>query len=182
MFFLDYLILILVFCVFVLRLYFLKISKKNEKNILENDGKEYGVKNTKAITIVHIMFYLFCLFEAAIKGVKFDIVGLIGVVLLVFAFFMLYYIVNYLLKDIWTVKLMIAKNHKYNSHFLFRTIKHPNYYLNIFPELIGLSMLCHAAISFIVLSPIYLLIMYIRIKEEDDLIKNVIIPNGIKEF
>ncbi|WP_033916816.1 isoprenylcysteine carboxyl methyltransferase family protein [Campylobacter sputorum] len=178
----DYLIFILVFCVFVLRLYFLKISKKNEKNILKNGGKEYGVNNTKVITIVHVMFYLFCLFEAIVREVKFDMVSCIGLGLLMFAFFMLYYIVNYLLKDIWTVKLMIAKNHKYNPHFLFRIIKHPNYYLNIFPELVGLSMLCHASVSFIILAPIYLIIMYIRIKEEDNLIKNVIIPNGIKEF
>lgn len=174
----DYIVYILFIFIFALRLFFLKISKKNESEILKSGGKEYGVKNTKILTILHVLFYLSCISEAVIFGAKFDLFGIIGIALLIFAFAMLYYIVNCLLKGIWTVKLMVANNHKYNPHWLFKTIKHPNYYLNIFPELIGLAMLCHAKFTFIFIMPFYLFIIFKRVKEEDKILKDIIIPNG----
>ena len=50
---------LIVLAIFVFRLVFLKISIKNEKAILANGGQEFGVQNTKYITILHILFYLF---------------------------------------------------------------------------------------------------------------------------
>ena len=49
---------LIVLAVFVFRLVFLKISMKNEKAILANGGREYGVQNTKYITILHILALL----------------------------------------------------------------------------------------------------------------------------
>lgn len=174
----EYLSAILVVLIFVLRLFFLKISKKNEKAIIQNGGREYGVKNTKALTIVHIVFYITCLTDAIIIKPKFEMISIVGISLLVFAFLMLYYIVNYLLKDIWTVKLMVANNHKYNPHLLFKIVKHPNYYLNIIPELIGLAMICYSKTAIMFVMPVYLVILFIRIKQEDKILKEIIIPNS----
>ncbi|CAD7289717.1 hypothetical protein LMG7974_01795 [Campylobacter majalis] len=171
-------IYILVAVIFALRLVFLKISKQNEAMILQNGGVEHGVKNTKMLTIAHIAFYFSCLTEAVVKTSVFDTTSAVGLGLIVFAFLMLYYIVNHLLRGIWTVKLMVANNHKYNPHWLFRYVKHPNYYLNIIPELIGLALLCHAKISFMILMPIYLIVLFIRIKQEDKVLKEIIIPNS----
>ena len=50
-----YSIYIIVLFVFAIRLAFLKISKKNEKNILANGGVEYGAVNSKRMTILHII-------------------------------------------------------------------------------------------------------------------------------
>ncbi len=94
--------------------------------------------------------------------------------------FMLY-VVTQLLGEIWTVKLMLVKNHKFVDHWLFRYVKHPNYFLNIVPELIGLALLCHSLISFCILFPLYAVVLYNRIKEEEKLLKEVIIPNGIAQ-
>lgn len=174
----QYLIYILVVAIFILRLFFLKISKKNESDIIKNGGKEYGIKNSKALTIAHIVFYISCLTEAVVNKTQFSTISAVGLSLIVFAFFMLYYIVNHLLKGIWTIKLMVAKDHKYNPHWLFKTIKHPNYYLNIIPELIGLAMLCGAKIAFVIVMPIYLVILFIRIRQEDAILKEIIIPNS----
>ncbi|AII15194.1 isoprenylcysteine carboxyl methyltransferase family protein [Campylobacter iguaniorum] len=140
----DFTVLNLLLAIFALRLCFLRISKRNEKAILLGGGAEYDAKNTRFLTIIHVIFYFSCFAEAILKGVKFDFISSVGTFLVIFAFAMLYFIVNHLLKGIWTVKLMIAKNHKYNPYWLFRYIKHPNYYLNIFPELIGLALLSHA--------------------------------------
>ncbi|MBY5035637.1 isoprenylcysteine carboxyl methyltransferase family protein [Streptococcus gallolyticus] len=170
-------IAILVGALFLLRLFFLKISIRNEKQILADGGEEFGVANTKLLTLAHILFYVACLMEASIKQVSFDTVSAFGLILLVFAMVMLYWVVQ-LLGSIWTVKLMLVKNHRFINHWLFRTIKHPNYFLNILPELIGLALLCHASYSFILLFPLYAFILYKRIKEENKLLKEVIIPNS----
>lgn len=174
-----YLASIIVFAVFVIRLYFLKISIKNEKKILEDGGMEYGKENTKRITILHILFYLFCFIESLVKKRPFDTTSIIGLGLIIFSLFMLYTVTR-LLKDIWTVKLMILKNHKYVDHWLFRNVKHPNYYLNIMPELIGIALLCHSLYTAIIILPLYVYVMYVRIKEEEKLLKEIIIPNGIR--
>ena len=163
---------LIVLAVFIFRLVFLKISMKNEKAILANGGREYGVQNTKYITILHILFYLSCFAEATIRQVRFDALSAIGFGLLLFSMFMLY-VVTQLLGEIW--------NHKFVDHWLFRYVKHPNYFLNIVPELIGLALLCHALISFCILFPLYAVVLYNRIKEEEKLLKEVIIPNGIAQ-
>lgn len=171
---------LIVLVVFIFRLVFLKRSIKNEKAILANGGREYGVQNTKYITILHILFYLSCFAEATIRQVHFDTLGVMGLGLLIFAMFMLY-VVTKLLGAIWTVKLMLVKNHQFVDHWLFRYVKHPNYFLNIIPELIGLALLCHALLSFCILFPFYIIVLYNRIKEEEQLLREVIIPNGIVE-
>lgn len=157
---------------------FLKISIKNEKRILKNGGSEFGVQNTKLLTIVHILFYLSCLVEAVVRHTKFDTLSSLGLIFLLFSMGMLFWVTR-LLGDIWTVKLMLVKDHRFVDHWLFRVVKHPNYFLNIIPELIGLALLCHATYSFLILFPVYMVILYRRrIHEENNLLKTVIIPNG----
>lgn len=176
----NYSVILIVVAIFILRLFFLKISKQNEKNILENGGKEYGVANSKRLTILHIAFYLFSVIEAVVRKTTLDTISLVGLGLMVFSMIMLTVVVR-LLKDIWTVKLMLLSNHKYNPHWLFKVVKHPNYFLNIAPELIGLVLLCHAWYTLAVVAPFYMYTMYVRIKEEEKLLREVIIPNGVLE-
>ncbi|MDO5095850.1 MAG: isoprenylcysteine carboxyl methyltransferase family protein [Peptostreptococcaceae bacterium] len=176
----TFLIYGIVAAIFIIRLLFLKISKQNEKTILENGGREYGAENSKRLTILHILFYLSCVIEAILRKSSFDTVSLIGLGLILFSMCMLYTVVN-LLRGIWTVKLMIVKNHKFNNHWLFRTIKHPNYFLNIAPELLGLTLLCHAWTSAILILPLYTYVLFVRIREEERLIQEIILPNGIQE-
>lgn len=83
------------------------------------------------------------------------------------------YMVSRLLSPIWTVKLMVAKNHQYVDHWLFRNIKHPNYFLNILPELGGIILVCQAWYTALLLLPIYAIIMYIRIIEENKIIERL---------
>ncbi|MGT2950589.1 isoprenylcysteine carboxyl methyltransferase family protein [Streptococcus cuniculi] len=167
----------IVVAVFLLRLWFLKISVQHERMILKNGGREYGVKNTKYLTLLHILFYVFCVVEALIRHTSMDARGVVGALCILFSMCMLY-LVQSILGDIWTVKLMIAKNHTYNDHILFRLVKHPNYYLNIVPELVGLTLLCHAWLTALILGPFYAVVLWRRIREEEDLLEKVIIPNS----
>lgn len=161
---------------FLIRLIFLNISKKHEKAIIANGGKEYGIITTKWLTVVHILFYAACVWEAFYNNVQFDLLSAVGLALLIFSMCMLCVVVR-LLGNIWTIKLMLVKNHQFNNHWLFRTVKHPNYFLNIVPELIGVSLLCHAFYSAVFILPVYAYILFRRIREENYLLKEVIIPN-----
>ena len=167
----------LILCTFFLRLLFLKHSIANEKRIRSKGGQEFGVENTKRLTLAHIVFYVGCLLEALIGQTSFDTISLVGLVLLLFSMLVLVYVIR-LLGEIWTVKLMLLPHHQFVDHVLFRTVKHPNYFLNILPELIGLALLSHAAVTFILVFPVYMLILYRRIVEENRLLEEVIIPNG----
>ncbi|MGT2844592.1 isoprenylcysteine carboxyl methyltransferase family protein [Streptococcus hongkongensis] len=162
---------------FLIRLYFLKISIANEKRIKAEGGREFGVKNSQFITLLHILIYFFASLEAYLKMVTFDAISFLGLVLLIVSVFVLYKVTQ-LLTGIWTVKLMIVKNHRYVDHWLFRYVKHPNYFLNICPELIGIALLCHAQITAMLLFPCYAITLTVRIIEENRLIEEVIKPNG----
>ncbi|WP_156009230.1 isoprenylcysteine carboxyl methyltransferase family protein [Streptococcus ruminantium] len=172
-------VIVIMLVMFGIRLAFLKLSIQNEKRILANGGKEYGVSNTKLITLLHILFYLMCIVEAIVYKVQLDSVGYLGLALMLFSLLVLW-VVTRLLGEIWTVKLMLLKEHKFVDHWLFRVVKHPNYFLNIAPELLGILLLCHAKFAALIL-PFYAYAIYKRICEENWLLKEIIIPNGIKE-
>ena len=106
--------------VFVIRLLFLKVSNKNEKAILENGGSEYGVKNSKMITILHIIFYVGSLAEAFVRKIRFDEISVIGII----------------------------------------------------------ALICHSQYVSIVVMPLYAIVLYIRIKQENEVIRDIIKPNG----
>lgn len=65
-------VLAIILVTFFIRLIFLKRSIENEKRILSNGGKEFGVENTKRLTMAHIVFYLSCLVEAMVHKTMFD--------------------------------------------------------------------------------------------------------------
>lgn len=152
-------VLAIILVTFLIRLIFLKRSIENEKRILSNGGQEFGVENTKRLTLAHIIFYLSCFVEAMVHKTNFDGMSMVGLVLLIFSMLMLMLVIH-LLGDIWTVKLMLVNNHKFVDHFLFRTVKHPNYFLNILPELVGLALVSHAYVTFIFIFPVYAVILY----------------------
>ena len=122
------------------------------------------------MAIVHVLIYFCALGEFYYLDRSVNLLTFIGIGLVVFSMYMLY-MVSRLLSPIWTVKLMVAKNHQYVDHWLFRNIKHPNYFLNIVPELVGIILVCQAWYTALLLLPIYAIIMYIRIIEENKIIE-----------
>ncbi|NRE45613.1 hypothetical protein DBN63_15790, partial [Enterococcus faecalis] len=125
------------------RIRVLLISKRNEQELLESGGKEYGKIVSKLLAILHTLFYFCALFEGIYKKVQFDSIGLIGTIIIGLSFFILIRVIQTLGKY-WTVKLIFADKHTLNTNWLFKHIKHPNYFLNIIPELIGVTLVFHA--------------------------------------
>ncbi len=71
------------------------------------------------------------------------------------------------LRGVWTIKLLLAREHPLNRSWLFRTIRHPNYFLNIAPELIGLVLLCKAWVTAAIILPFYAVSLAVRIVQEE---------------
>lgn len=159
-------VLILLTLFFVLRLFTLFISIANEVRLKKEGAIQYGKVNSMVLTLLHILFYLGAGYEAWMKNVVPDLTGYIGIALFAFSYLMLLYVI-YQLRKVWTVKLYIAKDHEVNRSFLFRYVKHPNYFLNIIPELTGIGLLCHAWLTMAILLPLYFLSLSVRIRQEE---------------
>jgi isoprenylcysteine carboxyl methyltransferase (ICMT) family protein YpbQ len=155
------------------RLLTVYISAKNEKRLKKIGAIEFGKKNSQWLIIAHFSYYLCCFVEGYVKGAFFkDGLTFIGVVIFVCAILVLFYVI-YSIKHIWTVKLLVAPKayHTINRNFLFKYVKHPNYFLNIIPELIGLSFIFHSWYSLFIGMPVYLVPLIIRIQQEEKVMK-----------
>lgn len=151
---------------FAVRLVSLFISIRNEKRILSQGGRQYGEINSKYLTIMHIAIYFFSFLETLVSTPSFNIVSIIGLSLLIFGYTFLFIVIKQL-GPIWTLKLYILKDHKIVTSKLFKTVKHPNYYLSITPELIGVILLTQSYFTALLLIP-YGLLLYTRIRQEED--------------
>jgi len=163
-------ILILYVVFFALRLRTLVISIQNEKRLKSNQAVEFGKRNSFVLAALHILFYLTAIVESWRRGAHFDSISVIGIVLFVFAYVILCWVIIQL-RDIWTLKIYVAKDHKINKSFLFKYFRHPNYLLNIIPELIGIGLLCHAWYAMMVLLPLYAISLIVRIVQEEKVMK-----------
>ncbi|MDY3090195.1 MAG: isoprenylcysteine carboxyl methyltransferase family protein [Porphyromonas sp.] len=157
---------------FALRLVSLSFSIRNEKRLLRLGAKQYGKLNSLLLTLAHIAYYFGALYEAYVRDVSFDSLSALGLGIMLFAYGVLFYVI-YKLRDIWTVKLYIAPQQRLERSFLFRTVRHPNYFLNIMPELIGVALLCHAWITLIIGYPLYLCLLFIRIRQEEEAMREL---------
>ncbi|OJG53942.1 hypothetical protein RV06_GL000561 [Enterococcus haemoperoxidus] len=163
---------VLFFVIALFRMGVLFISKRHEKKLLETGAMEYGKKVSKQLVILHTLFYFCSFFEGIITSVKIDIISYIGLFLLIVSFIVLIVVVKSL-GEYWTVKLIFAGNHVLNTSWVFKYIKHPNYFLNIVPELIGITLLFHAWLTIMVFIVPYSICLYLRIKEENELLASL---------
>lgn len=157
---------------FALRLVSLSYSIRNEKSLLQKGAVQYGKLNSLFLTLAHIAYYFSALYESYSSGAEFNFISAWGVVVMGFAYIMLFYVI-YKLRDIWTVKLYIVPNQRIEKSFFFRKVRHPNYYLNIIPELIGLALLCNAWYTLAFGLPAYLCFLAIRIRQEEKAMKHL---------
>ena len=158
--------------IFATRLVSLAISVRNEKRLIAAGAKQFGEKNSKLLATAHIIYYFSALAEAYICGTVFDGISAAGTAIAVFALAMLFYVIR-ALGEIWTLKIYIHPQHQINRSWLFRHVRHPNYFLNIIPELIGVGLLCHAWTTMIVGLPAYLMVLGVRIRQEHEAMRHL---------
>lgn len=157
---------------FVVRLLFLGVSIRNEKHLIANGAQQVGEKTSKILAVAHIAYYFAALISAYYTQISFNWISGLGAVVVTLSLLVLWYIIREL-GEIWTVKVYIAKSHKINRSWLFSTFKHPNYFLNIIPELIGVALLCQAWYVLLFGLPIYGVILMMRIRQEEDAMRHL---------
>jgi len=168
--FVDYTILVLFFLASATRIISLLKSIANERLLKKKKAVEYGTGNSKLLLLCHSIFYLSCLAEAIVLKKHVNNLSFFGLGLFIFSMCMLW-IVIYNLRGIWTVKLIIAPEQTINKSFLFKYFRHPNYFLNIIPELISIAFICQAWYTLLIGMPLYLIPLAIRIVQEEKVMK-----------
>ena len=153
-----------------IRLVSLVVSVANEKKLKKKKAVEYGKKNSKLLLLCHTLFYVFCLVESILLKKQGNGVSFFGLGLFIFSMVMLW-IVILSLKDIWTVKLIIAPGQRIIKTFPFKYFRHPNYFLNIIPELVSIALICQARFTLLIGLPLYLIPLGIRIFQEEKVMK-----------
>ncbi|GAA4323982.1 hypothetical protein GCM10023149_25300 [Mucilaginibacter gynuensis] len=124
------------------------------------------------LLLLHVAYYMVCFMEGDIAIVPADVTSCIGLTAYTFSILMLYYVI-FQIGHLWTVKLLVAPRpyHVINKSFLFRYVKHPNYYLNIIPELCGLALIFHSWYTLCIGLPVYLIPLIIRIRQEEQVMR-----------
>jgi isoprenylcysteine carboxyl methyltransferase (ICMT) family protein YpbQ len=158
-------------CIFLIRLVSLLKSIKNERTLKREGAIEYGKRNSLVLTLAHILFYALSLSEAIYFNHVVNYYTLIGIAVFVFSMIVLW-IVIFSLGDVWTVKLIIAPNHTINKSFIFKYFRHPNYFLNIIPELIGVALICQSWYTLFIGLPLYFIPLFIRITQEEKIMRS----------
>ncbi|MGK6324761.1 isoprenylcysteine carboxylmethyltransferase family protein [Sphingomonas sp. DT-51] len=163
-------LLVFIVVAFAYRFWMLGVSIRNEKALKAAGAVEHGSANSRLLAGAHVLFYLAASAEGLVRSMPFDAVSAVGLALYLFGAVMLL-VVSRLLGRFWTVKLIIARDHRLVVHPLFRRVRHPNYYLNILPELIGFAVTLHAFVALVVGLAVYLVPLVVRIREEEQVMK-----------
>ena len=150
----------------VLRLASIFVSKRNEARLRAAGAREYGAGNTRLLTLFHVAFYVCAFVEAWWRGSRIDAWTWLGLALYAFAMFVLLHVIRDL-GNLWTVKVFIAPGHVLRQSWLFRAVRHPNYYLNVIPELVGVALVSKAWFVLLLLFPCYLAVLLRRINIEE---------------
>ena len=149
------------------------VSRRHVARLRAGGAVEHGALNSRILAGTHGLFYLAAFADGLYRGPDLDTISALGVAILLCSLAMLVWIVR-ILGPVWTVKIMIAPDHSVNRHALFRHIRHPNYFLNILPELVGYAMVFHAWWTLLVGLPIYLVILAVRIVQEERAMKGLL--------
>ena len=152
------------------RLATLAVSIRNEARMKAEGAHEYGARTTRTLAAEHVAFYLAAIAEGLLGQSGFDTATLAGLCLYAFAIAALFWVIA-VLGRFWTVKLILATDHALVTNRVFRGLRHPNYFLNIIPELVGLALVMHAWITLAVGLPVYLVVLAIRIRQEEDIMR-----------
>jgi isoprenylcysteine carboxyl methyltransferase (ICMT) family protein YpbQ len=160
--------IIVVFAVyaFVLRGISLGISFRNERRLRREGAVEFGRSGTVLLTAVGVVYAVSAVVEGALRKVQFESLTVWGIAIHTFSMIALFYVI-YQLREVWTIKVLIARGHRLVDTWLFRKVRHPNYFLNLIPEYVGLTLVFRAWVTGVVLFPLLLLAIGIRIVQEE---------------
>ena len=155
----------------LLRLASLAVSIRNEKALKADGAIEYEANHSRLLAISFTLFYTVTLIEALWRSSQLTRWSMVGIALYIIALGVLLLVWRELGR-LWTVKLIISPNHVLNQGRLYQWVRHPNYFLNVIPELIGLALMMGAWLVLLTGLPLFLIILGIRIIQEERIMKH----------
>jgi isoprenylcysteine carboxyl methyltransferase (ICMT) family protein YpbQ len=155
-----------------LRVGSLLLSRHNEEQLRARGAVEYGAETSRLLAILHAAVYLGCAAEGVTRGAQLDFIAQVGIGVYAFSLLALG-LVLWSLGRVWTVRLLFLPDHPLDRGWLFRLIRHPNYFLNILPELIALIVIFDAWATLAVVFPAYVVTLAIRILEEERALRSL---------
>jgi isoprenylcysteine carboxyl methyltransferase (ICMT) family protein YpbQ len=155
---------------FLFRIATVILSIRNQRTLTNAGAVEFGARNSNILALAHVLFFLSATVEAALHPPLFDTISIIGLVLYGISVISILLVIR-LLGRLWTVRLLIAPDHSLVRHPLFRIVRHPNYYLNILPELAGFALVLHAYRTLLIGLPLYLIPLVTRMHQEETVMR-----------
>ncbi|MGG2028136.1 isoprenylcysteine carboxylmethyltransferase family protein [Gottfriedia sp. S16(2024)] len=143
----------------------LSIAKKNEKKLKMRGALEFGQEHYKFFIILHSMFFISILIENYF--IQYIEIGFLTFLLIVFVILQLARVwVISTLGERWNTKIIILPNEKLVKRGLYKYIKHPNYII-VTIELLVIPIMFHAYITTVIFSVCNLILLKVRIREEN---------------
>ncbi|MGI3164558.1 isoprenylcysteine carboxyl methyltransferase family protein [Pseudooceanicola sp. 200-1SW] len=153
-----------------IRLVSLSISKRNERALRSIGAVEHGARTSRALAAAHVLYYLVAIAESTLRQSDPSWLTGLGLGLYALSICALFWVIA-TLGRLWTVKLYIAPDHRLETNWVFRRIKHPNYVLNIVPELVGFAIVLQAWATLFFGLPLYLVLLIARIRQENRIMR-----------
>lgn len=161
---------------FAWRLITLAISARHEKALKRNGAKEYGAKNSILLAASHVLYYVCAVVESALGTHQPNtLVSACGIVIYLASALALVSVIRSL-GGLWTIKIIISPQHRRIQSGLFSFVRHPNYFLNILPELIGFALALNAYWTLVIGIPLYLVPLVTRIRQEEAAMRATFAP------
>jgi methyltransferase len=142
-------------------------SRQNEKWLRENGAKEFGAGHYKYFIILHTLFLVSLVTEYNIRFTvfSFSFVNYLGLLIFtVMQFFRLSIFIS--LGKFWNTKIFVIPNNVPIKIGLYKYFRHPNYAI-VITEIITIPLSFSLFYTLIIFSVLNLLLLRIRIKEEN---------------
>jgi isoprenylcysteine carboxyl methyltransferase (ICMT) family protein YpbQ len=168
----TYLIVFLL-AAFAWRLTTVAISARNERALKANGAREYGTLVSMMLAGFHVAFYIAVVAEASMRQTVEMTTSYVGITLYLFSALALISVIRSL-GSLWTIKLIIAPRHQVVRTGLFSFVRHPNYFVSIVPELLGLALATSAYWTICIGLPLYAIPLFLRIREEERVMRAIV--------
>ncbi len=152
------------------RVWTIVLSAKHERALKRAGALEFHRTTSLALAAVHAGFYIAVLVEGSLRKPPLGGLSYAGIALYVAGAATMVYAMR-LLGRFWTVKLILAPDHRLQTHPLFQLVRHPNYFLGILPELAGLALAFHAWVTLGLGLLVYAVPLTLRIRQEEQMMR-----------
>ena len=159
--------IIFVSFVILLRLGELVLARRNEKWLLRHGAVEYGQKHYRYIVALHVLFFV-----SLITEYIFTSTGYYSIPLMVLYFLLLTFKAWVILSlgKFWNTKIFHISGYPLVRKGPYKFLKHPNYIV-VIGEIALIPLIFHLYITAIVFSILNGVMLYVRIKEENKVLK-----------